>query len=524
MEDMLLHLIRLLGVAVIGYAVIRFFTRHPVRFVPAHHPWFGRFTRHVPNAMSILRFPLGLWILLVVALPVLQTKAGTWTMHVAFLLVCLFDWLDGYFARKWHVVSADGKSLDPASDKFVSLCLGTAALWGGQLAIWAFALLIAREAVSVIQRARLQRKGQDVSARWLGKLKTPIQFTVLYILVLRIPDLPVTLGLELPLRALPSAVIEWGILLMCFFTVISVFPFFKSFSYVNSYAPADPGRARRPWYLVLIPNLFTVGNYLCGVTAVFFAIPGRDSAGGMPFVTLFWLLAAGICDAVDGPLARRFKTLSEFGACLDSSMDLSTFGLATSCVIYSQLFGLFIVNGLAGHEWMAHLAAGLVAAAFFCSVHTRLARFTRLEKLRSNPLAKADFAGMPSPSGAVGALVLFIFLGNPWLIALLTLAIAALMCSRYNYPNLATLGKLPFYRYIYIPAVLLAFLVLYLLMFFYPFLSHNFLHDISVLFDVIAWVLFSSLVIYTLHGLARGMHNINWNTLFRETEGKGTVS
>jgi CDP-diacylglycerol--glycerol-3-phosphate 3-phosphatidyltransferase len=521
MENLFFHLLRLLGIAVIGYATVRFFTVHSAHFSTGpRHPWFGRFTPHVPNTMSLVRMPLGIWIFLVVALPSLHTPALAWTMHVAFLLVCLFDGLDGYFARKWGVVSADGQSLDPASDKFATLCLAGAAFCFGKLASWAIILLVAREVISMIQRARLRRKGRDVSARWLGKLKTPIQFSVLYLLILRIPSIPVTLGFESLLRAMPAGLFNWGVLLMCFFTVISVFPFFESFSYVNSYAPADPDRPRRPKLLVLIPNLFTVGNYLCGVTAVYFAMPGVDVPRAAAFVSLFWLLAAGLCDAVDGPLARRFKTLSEFGACLDSSMDLSTFGLAAACVIYFQLSGLLILGDLASAPLAAHLAAGLVAVTFFTSVHTRLQRFTALEKLRVNPLAKADFVGMPSPAGAVGALILFTFLSNPWLIAMLTLALAGLMCSRYNFPNLVTALKNPFYRYIFIPAVLLAFLGLYLLMFFYPFLERS---HFNLSFEIIAWMLFPSLIVYTLHGLARGMVKVDWTVILqraREEEKK----
>ncbi len=511
MDDLLLHLLRLLGMAVIGTVIVRLFTLHSARRRAAGippHPWFGRFTPQVPNAMSLLRIPLGLWILLVVALPTLQTKPAVWTAHLAFLLVCLFDALDGYFARKWNVVSADGKSLDPAADKFVTLCLGTAAFWRGELAAWAFILLAAREAVSLVQRARLQRQDRDVSARWLGKLKTPIQFAVLYLLVLRSPALPVVLGLELPLRALPAALVQWGVLLMCFFTVISIFPFFAPFSYVNRYAPADPGRLLRPWLLRLIPNLFTVGNYLCGITAVFFALPRPDAPAAAPFVSLFWLLAAGLCEALDGPLARKFNTLSEFGACLASSMALSTFGLATSCVIFFQLSGLLALHGLAAHPLIARLAAGVVALSFFTAVHTWLARASQREPGQPRSGAKPDFVGMPAPAGAIGALILFIFLRNPFLIALLILSLAALMASRFNYPSLATLGRLPFYRFIFIPAVLLAFIVLYLLMFFYPFLSHNSLRDITPAFHLVAWLLFPGLIIYALHGLGRGFVRI----------------
>lgn len=516
MENNLLHLLRLLGILAIGVAVVRLFTLHSARRRsgaaaggPAGgrlpHPWFGRFTPHVPNAMSLLRIPLGLWMLLVALLPPLQSKPGFWSFHLAFLLVCLFDALDGYFARKWGAVSADGKSLDPASDKFVTLCLATAAFWGGELPAWAFVLLAGREVASLIQRARLQRRGLDVSARWLGKLKTPIQFAVLYILILRIPDLPVVLGIERLFRLLPAGLALWGVVLMSFFTLISIFPFFPSFFYVNQYAPANPARPRQSALRVLVPNLFTVGNYLCGVTAVFFAMPSHtESAVAGPFVSLFWLLAAGLCDAVDGPLARKLNTFSEFGACLDSAMDLSTFGLAAACVIYFQLTGLLFAQFAALPSALLRLAAGTVAFLFFLAVHLRLARFTRQESRRLDHAIKTDFTGMPSPAGAVGALVLFTFFRNPILIALLLLALAALMNSRFNFPNLASLARIRFYRFLFIPGVLLTFLVLSLLMFGYPFVTRSCLRFITGAFPVIAWGMTLELAIYSLHGMARG--------------------
>ncbi len=479
---------------------------------PGRHPVFGQYTIHIPNVMSLLRFPLALWMLLVHILPLSQSMWWNLSLHLSFWLCCLLDVLDGKFARKWHAVTEDGKSLDPASDKFVTFALAITAWRFGELPSWAIAIVVGREVLSVIQRARMQRQGRDVSARWLGKIKTGVQFTVLYILILRISRFPGTVGLELltnwewllPRGAdgEPVGLILWSILLMCFCTTISLFPFFSSFGYVNDYRVGSSVESNRPWYIVTVPNIFTVGNYLCGVTAVFFAMPGVDVLY-RPFVILFWIMAAALCDAFDGPIARRLRASSEFGNCLDASTDLSTFGLAVAAVIFLLNVGVPGVSAV----WAAALAG-----TYFCMVHTRLYRFSQLEKLRKNTATKSDFVGLPSPSGAIGVLVFFTLFHPLELLtpvqtiplSLLILMTSALMVSHYDFLSHSNSLKVPFYRAFMIPAVFLGFGTLFVLVFQQPFVTNHFARELIFYFKACSWILATVLLIYILHSLRRG--------------------
>ncbi len=458
------------------------------------HPWFGKYTRNIPNIISYLRFPLGAWIFCVHYFPALHNPVCTFTFHMSFALVCFFDSLDGQFARKWNAITEDGKSLDPAADKWVTFCLAVTAYMFGQLRWWVVAIIFAREIISMLQRIRLQRMGEDVSAKWMGKIKTGVQFTVLYIILLRSDILPGSILLEQIAQFIfPQGMILWGMVLLCFSTIVSVFPYFKSFSYVNEYTLSQGDESSKPWYFVMIPNFFTIGNYLCGVTAVFFAMPEIEVAY-RPFVLLFWILAAAFCDALDGPLARKLKVHSDFGACLDSSIDLSTFGLATAVVIFLRFSAL-----KGGSSYLGIL----IALFYFVYVHLRLARFTVRAQKQEDKSVKSDFVGLPSPSGAIAVLIAFTFFEHIQLLSVSIILISLIMYSKMDFISHSNSVKHPFYKYFVIPFIFFGFIMLLALLVQLPFINHYFSRELIVYFNICSWIFFSSLSIYILDAVRR---------------------
>lgn len=457
------------------------------------HPLFGNLTINMPNMMCYLRFPLGGWIFCVFYFNALHTSFFAFTYHLSFALICLFDSLDGRFARKWDAVTEDGKSLDPAADKWVTFCLAVTAFMFGEFRWWALAIVFAREILSMLQRMRLRRKGEDASARWLGKIKTGVQFTVLYIILLRSGVLPETIVFEPVAKLFPANFILWGIILLAFSTVISVFPYFKSFSYVNDYTKSQFKSSDRAWYVVMIPNLFTIGNYLCGVTAVFFAMPEVE-VDYRAFVCLFWVLAAAACDAFDGPLARKLNSHSDFGACLDSSTDLSTFGLATAVIIFLRFSAIKGGNSYLGIA---------VALLYFLYVHLRLARFTVRLQAHEDKSKKQDFEGLPSPTGACAALMAFTFFDNIFVLCGVIVAISFLMYSKLDFISHSNSIAHPLYRYFLIPISLSGFLMLNILIFQQPFVTSHFARELSVYFQICSWLLVVPVFIYILDGVRR---------------------
>lgn len=78
------------------------------------------------------------------------------------------------------------------------------------------------------------------------------------------------------------------------------------------------------WLVKNIPNFFTLLNLSLGVLAINIVL--TSNTGDTPVIH-YYVLAAGLCDLLDGLLARKLKVQSEFGLQLDSLADLITFGV-----------------------------------------------------------------------------------------------------------------------------------------------------------------------------------------------------
>ena len=78
------------------------------------------------------------------------------------------------------------------------------------------------------------------------------------------------------------------------------------------------------WIVKNIPNFFTLLNISLGVLAINVMLTSDPSEAP---VIHYYVFAAGLCDLLDGLLARKLKVQSDFGLQLDSLADLITFGV-----------------------------------------------------------------------------------------------------------------------------------------------------------------------------------------------------
>lgn len=199
-----------------------------------------------------------------------------------------------------------------------------------------------------------------------------------------------------------------------------------------------------------LPTLITLGNLLSGFAAITFsmrAAAGYEAPGrGRPEENLFYAALliglAMLCDLFDGRVARATKTLSPFGAEMDSLADIVSFGVAPA----------FIVKVLMDMEDLPRYYGWVLVAAYVCCGALRLARYN----VESAGEPGETFVGLPIPAaaGAVGSWVLlwhglahgemrdFIW-GGPGLASLIVkalpfymFALGPLMTSRVRYVHL----------------------------------------------------------------------------------------
>lgn len=98
-----------------------------------------------------------------------------WIAFVLFLIAAFTDFLDGYLARKWNLVTAFGRVADPFADKvlvvgsLVTLLQFPAATT--VLTAWYVVIVIAREFLVTAIRGVVEASGRPFPADKLGKWK-----------------------------------------------------------------------------------------------------------------------------------------------------------------------------------------------------------------------------------------------------------------------------------------------------------------------------------------------------------------
>jgi CDP-diacylglycerol--glycerol-3-phosphate 3-phosphatidyltransferase len=126
----------------------------------------------VPNLISALR--LGLSLVLFAAIERTAWQPAFWL----FLLAASTDWVDGWWARRFHQVSRLGRIFDPLVDKVIicgAFILLAARAGASAILPWMAVVVVLRELVVTAVRAEMERAGHDFSAGLSGKLKMVLQ-------------------------------------------------------------------------------------------------------------------------------------------------------------------------------------------------------------------------------------------------------------------------------------------------------------------------------------------------------------
>lgn len=145
--------------------------------------------------------------------------------------------------------------------------------------------------------------------------------------------------------------------------------------------------------LPLLPAILTTGNLACGVLACVFALNDALRLEGYkdvmsPFATSAWLIvAAVVCDALDGLVARKTRSESRFGIEYDSLADVVSFGMAPALLLYVAVLRLPDYGRFGWLFVLMYVVCGAI----------RLARYNTLAA--GGTVGKV-FQGLPIPAAA----------------------------------------------------------------------------------------------------------------------------
>ena len=217
-----------------------------------------------------------------------------------------------------------------------------------------------------------------------------------------------------------------------------------------------PERLTNPGKIYLLPNLMTAGNLIFGFLAVLKIIDGafQRETGGENWthtylVSIYCILAACVCDLLDGRLARLGGKESPFGREFDSLADIVSFGVAPALLVFKIVL-----------YHIPHQIGWLIAGFYLLCGALRLARFNVAATYNLGSGTR-NFTGFPIPAaaGLISSITLVIisnyqneaeldagFAGIG--LAALMVFLAFMMFSKFEYPsfkgfNLRTQFSLP---------------------------------------------------------------------------------
>lgn len=146
----------------------------------------------------------------------------------------------------------------------------------------------------------------------------------------------------------------------------------------------------------VVPSIVTVLAMLAGFLGILLTIEGmRLERPDLYVKAAQMIMLAMILDGIDGNVARWLKGSSDFGAELDTYVDLTAFGIAPAILV-------FAVTLQGTQVWRVVLPAAVALSGM-----VRLARFKAKDPLRG----QGGYAGLPITANA-GWVALFVFISE----------------------------------------------------------------------------------------------------------------
>ncbi|MGX9340760.1 CDP-diacylglycerol--glycerol-3-phosphate 3-phosphatidyltransferase [Mycoplasma sp. 4044] len=143
----------------------------------------------IPNFLTLCRlFLIVPFIVLMIVLRYANAMHSTkwipiYFTNVAIFIFCMItDFLDGFLARKWKVVSTFGKIFDPIADKAITVCMLLFLASAGLTYIPLVLVIIVRDIFVDGARIWAISKNKEVSASVWGKVKTIVISLALIVL------------------------------------------------------------------------------------------------------------------------------------------------------------------------------------------------------------------------------------------------------------------------------------------------------------------------------------------------------
>ena len=136
---------------------------------------------NLPNKLTIFRVFLIPFFVVLLLFDI--TAYDKWIALAIFIVASLTDFLDGYIARKYNLVTNFGKFMDPLADKLLVCSAMICLVELARIPAWVVIVIIAREFIISGFRLVASDNGVVIAASYWGKFKTTFQIVMICLMI-----------------------------------------------------------------------------------------------------------------------------------------------------------------------------------------------------------------------------------------------------------------------------------------------------------------------------------------------------
>lgn len=136
---------------------------------------------NLPNKLTIFRVILIPFFVVLLLFDI--TAYDKWIALAIFIIASLTDFLDGYIARKYNLVTNFGKFMDPLADKLLVCSAMICLVELARIPAWVVIVIIAREFIISGFRLVASDNGVVIAASYWGKFKTTFQILMICLMI-----------------------------------------------------------------------------------------------------------------------------------------------------------------------------------------------------------------------------------------------------------------------------------------------------------------------------------------------------
>ncbi|HSN16345.1 MAG TPA: CDP-diacylglycerol--glycerol-3-phosphate 3-phosphatidyltransferase [Anaeromyxobacteraceae bacterium] len=179
---------------------------------------------NLPNAITLARttlIPVFLWF------AYHESRVNSFVAALVFMLAGATDFLDGWAARRYNLVTVIGKFLDPLADKLIVMAALVMLVHLGRIEAWVVIVVMAREFIVTGLRSIAMSEGIVIAAGQEGKYKTSLQIAAIAFLLLCYTYPIDFIWITFDLDATRTG--TWLLYVSLFFSVWSAWNYFSGF-------------------------------------------------------------------------------------------------------------------------------------------------------------------------------------------------------------------------------------------------------------------------------------------------------